>query len=383
MKSLPDKLQQKLKARDAQQALRTLPSFLHHVDFYSNDYLGFAHSDKIIEYTEDLLSVYTNKSGATGSRLISGNHELYPIVEQKIADFHQVDTALLFNSGYNANVGFFSSVPQRGDLVFYDELIHASIRDGMQLSLAKSYKFKHNNLSDLKEKIDRLAIPDQCIYVVIESVYSMDGDSPNLQHFAEYCDTNNYLLVIDEAHSLGVFGSEGEGLVQYLGLQEKVFAQIMTYGKALGVHGAAILCKKDLYSYLVNYARSLIYTTAMPPHTVASIGAGYQILSTLSKTHYLKNLRRNISHFQQELKRLELAGIFIPSYSAIHCCLISGNEKVKFVAQCLQNKGFGVKAILSPTVSKDEERLRFCLHAYNDLKQITEVLEQLKLLLEK
>ena len=105
----------------------------------------------------------------------------------------------------------------------------------------------------------------------------MDGDSPNLQHFAEYCDTNNYLLVIDEAHSLGVFGSEGEGLVQYLGLQEKVFAQIMTYGKALGVHGAAILCKKDLYSYLVNYARSLIYTTAMPPHTVASIGAGYQI----------------------------------------------------------------------------------------------------------
>jgi 8-amino-7-oxononanoate synthase len=397
MVNFPKKLQNKLAERVSNNALRNLDLPNNLIDFSSNDYLGFSSSNVIFENVNKLLSAQNLcKNGATGSRLISGNSELYVQVEEQIASFHEVKSALLFNSGYDANIGFFSAVPQRGDIVLFDEFIHASIRDGIAMGLAKSYKFKHNNLDDLKALIHRinpsidekknelsaeqLALSDiREMYIVTESVFSMDGDTPNLKELANFCASNSYNLVVDEAHAYGVFGLEGQGLAFDLALQNKIFAQIVTFGKAMGCHGAAILGSQQLKNYLINFARSFIYTTGLPPHTIATIGAAYTELKT---TNSRNSLHQNIAIFNEQIKTLGLDSIFMPSTSAIHCCIISGNENVKNVASQLQNEGFSVKPILSPTVPKGQERLRFCLHSYNTKEEITKVLRILEQLIK-
>lgn len=378
MKPLPQSLQNKLEARAEASALRAFSEGASNIDYYSNDYLNFTESHLIQRSAEELLSKYTSKLGATGSRLLSGNHELYTVVEAQIANFHNAPKALIFNSGYNANIGFFSCVPQRGDIVFYDEYIHASIRDGLKLSLAKSYSFKHNDVEGLREKSERITQKHEGqVYIVTESVFSMDGDSPDLISMAAFCAATDFLLVVDEAHALGVFGNNGAGLVQELRLQDQVFAQIFTYGKALGCHGAAILCNEDLYSYLVNYARSLIYTTALPSHAIASIGAGYEHLGQLRNTQLQVKLSNNIAHFNREIERLALRQYFPLSNSAIQSCLLAGNENVKAVSVILKSYNYAVKPILSPTVPLGKERMRFCLHSNNTPEQITQILEVL------
>lgn len=371
---LPKKLHKKLDARKANNAFRKLGSNMDLVDFSSNDYLGFSNSETIFENTHKYLKTQnSSQNGSTGSRLLSGNHKLYESLETMLCKYHNCESALVFNSGYDANVGFFSSVPQRGDVILYDEFIHASIRDGIQLSNAKAYKFKHNDLSNLKEMLKRVQHDNIEIYIVTESVFSMDGDSPDLKTLAQLCKDHNANFVIDEAHALGVFGS---GLVQHLSIENSVFARIITFGKAMGCHGSAILGSADLKDYLVNFSRALIYTTALPPHSVATIEMAYnELCSDISKE--TDKLQNNITFFNSEVKRLQLQTKFIASDSAIHCCIISGNAEVKSIALQLQHKGFNVKPILSPTVPNGEERLRFCLHSYNSEAEITEVLELL------
>ncbi|PKV48462.1 8-amino-7-oxononanoate synthase [Aquimarina sp. MAR_2010_214] len=373
----PEKLHKKFKNREKSNALRKLSEQKTLIDFSSNDYLGFTSSKEIFNGTHRLLIEKTiQKNGATGSRLLSGNHKLYVETEKMLADFHNAEEALIFNSGYDANVGFFSSVPQRGDVIFYDELIHASIRDGMQMSNAKSYKFKHNDIEDLKFQIERnqKERSDQEIYIVTESVFSMDGDCPDLKSLIAFCQKYSYHLIVDEAHATGVFGDYGVGLLQKLGIEDQVFARINTFGKALGCHGAVVLGSKDLKTYLVNFCRSFIYTTGLPPHSIATIKMAYE---ELQRTPEIKKLIENITFFTQELKSKHLTSRFIKSNSAIHCCIISGNENVKKVANEIQKKGFDVKPILSPTVPQGKERLRFCLHSYNSKEEISEVLELL------
>ncbi|WP_298395314.1 pyridoxal phosphate-dependent aminotransferase family protein [Flavobacterium sp.] len=380
MKNFPKALTQKLQLREQNNALRKLPIANNLIDFASNDYLGFANSEEIFNHTHQYLLENNIKiNGATGSRLISGNHNLYGITEDYIAKFHQSETALIFNSGYDANVGFFSSVPQRNDIILYDELCHASIRDGIQMSNAKSYKFDHNDYNHLEKLIinqleARNAKPD-AFYIVTESVFSMDGDAPNLEELAILCEKHKCYLVIDEAHALGVFGDSGEGLIQYQGLQNKIFARIMTFGKGLGCHGAAILGSHKLKNYLVNFARSFIYTTGLSPHSVATILTAYQHLE--SQKEAIQKLKSNIQFFNQVKLQMGLKPLFVYSKSAIQCAIIPGNEKVKAIANQLQENGFDVKAILSPTVPEGQERLRFCLHSYNSEKEISEVLKLL------
>jgi 8-amino-7-oxononanoate synthase len=374
MKKIPETLSNKLTLRLQNNALRQLPTATDWVDFASNDYLGFSNSVAIFEVTHQyLLDHNQQQNGATGSRLLSGNHTVYQVAEECISQFHQVPAALIFNSGYDANVGFFSAVPQKGDLILYDELCHASIRDGIQLSNAKAYKFQHNDLEDLERLLVRHS--DTIIYIVTESVFSMDGDTPNLEELVQLAEKHKAYVVVDEAHSLGVFGEKGEGLVQSLQLQETVFARIMTFGKGLGCHGAAILGGEDLKSYLVNFARSFIFTTGLSPHSVATILTAYQQLEKATDSQQL--LKNNIAHFNQQKNRLSLKPLFVRSKSAIQSAIIPGNEKVKSIAQQLQSKGFDVKPILSPTVPEGQERLRFCLHSFNSKEEISEVLSLL------
>ncbi len=379
MKKFPQSLHQKLQLREQNKALRTLPVATNLVDFSSNDYLGFAQSESIFDQTHQyLLDNNIKINGATGSRLISGNHNLYSITEDYIAQFHQSESALIFNSGYDANVGFFSSVPQRNDIILYDELCHASIRDGIQLSKAKSYKFQHNDFEHLEKLIQKPTTDNRqpiTIYVVTESVFSMDGDSPNLEQLVQLSEKYNCFLVIDEAHALGVFGEHGQGSVQCSNVQDHIFARIVTFGKGLGCHGAAIVGATELKNYLVNFARSFIYTTGLSPHSVATILIAYQHLQ--SEKEAIHQLKANIQFFNQQKIQLGLKPLFVYSKSAIQCAIIPGNEKVKTIANQLQQHGFDVKAILSPTVPEGQERLRICLHSYNSETQISEVLKTL------
>lgn len=377
MEKFPKSLLDKLSQRQQENALRTLSQTAGTVDFSSNDYLGFSADRQLFDAAHNyLLDRGFTQNGSTGSRLISGNHGLYSIVEDHIANFHNAESALVFNSGYDANVGLFSSVPQKGDVVLYDEYIHASIRDGLRLSNAAAYKFPHNDLEALEALVKRQK--DKEVYVVTESVFSMDGDSPDLHRIAGLCNEYGCRLIIDEAHAVGVFGEKGEGLVQSLGLEESIFARIVTFGKGPGCHGAAVLGPQQLKDYLVNFARSLIYTTALPPHSLATILAAY---NCLENTPEREKLASNIKFFRSELQRLGLMDIFIESHSAIHCAVVPGNEKVRNIATALHDKGFGVKAILSPTVPAGSERLRFCLHSYNTEQEITGVLGLLRQLL--
>ena len=384
MPNFPKKLEQKLQERKENNAIRSLPVSDNSVDFSSNDYLGFAENETIYANTFQLsLKKNISQNGATGSRLLSGNHDLYFELEAHLAQFHNTESALVFNSGYDANIGFFSGVPQRGDLVFYDEYIHASIRDGIKMGNAKSYKFKHNDLEDLKAGIarSRNTLPvyeSAAIYVVTESVFSMDGDSPDLKKLAQLCTKEELYLIVDEAHAVGVFGKKGVGLVQELGLEKQVFARIITFGKALGCHGAAILGANQLKNYLINFARSFIYTTGLSPHSVASIVSAYTYLSEADGEEQAKLLQENISFFKSKIVSLKLESFFVPSDSAIHCCLISGNDTIKSISKKLVGEGFNVKAILSPTVAEGEERLRFCLHSFNTKEDIGWVLQLLK-----
>ena len=423
MDDFPKKLQEKLARREALQSLRHLPDGSDQIDFSSNDYLGFSKSRQIFDRASQLLAENPiPRNGATGSRLLSGNHALYRQLEEKLSEFHRAEAALVFNSGYDANIGFFGCVPQRGDIVFYDEYIHASIRDGIKMGHAKSYKFKHNDVEDLKRKCQAEAptlrngnqgafmtkerLPDDTdlpvqsaaeIYVVTESVFSMDGDSPDIKAFSQFCRSNGYHLILDEAHAVGVFAKKGEGLAQQLGLQDAVFARIVTFGKAIGCHGAAIVGGKVLKDYLVNFARSLIYTTGLPPHSVATILAAYEHLSapepisasgkehgSVANSSLVQSLSEKIRLFKLTLETpplsaegLSLISFFIPSNSAIHCCLVPGNQRARAVANNLKAKGFDVRAILSPTVPEGQERLRICLHSFNTKEDIGLLLELL------
>lgn len=386
---LPKKLQQKLDKRKAKNSLRKLGVQTNLIDFSSNDYLGFSKNKLIYNAAHQyLISNNLEQNGATGSRLLSGNHTLYNTLEQTLCEFYNTKAALIYNSGYDANIGFFSSVPQRGDIVLFDEFIHASIRDGIKMSDAKAYKFEHNNLDDLQKKLIRFTEKNTTefeIYIVTESVFSMDGDTPNLKSLAKLSQKFKAKLIIDEAHAVGIFGNLGCGLVQKLELENAVFARVVTFGKAIGCHGAAILCNHNLKQYLINFSRSFIYTTGLSPHSIATITQAYAQFFTLKFTvvNPIQELQNNILFFKAEMLRLNLKHLFIKSNSSIHCCIVSGNEKAKYMSEQFQQKNFSIKAILSPTVPETKERLRFCLHSYNSQSEITKVLELLSTFVAK
>ena len=364
-------LQQKLNDRKEKNRLRELTHTPQSIDFCSNDYLGFARSKELhIRIKKEANTLSYQMNGATGSRLLSGNHQYTEETEHFIADFHSSPAALLFNSGYDANVGLLSSIPQRGDTIITDELIHASLIDGARLSHAQRFRFKHNDTEDLEQKLKNAK---GICYVVVESIYSMDGDQAPLSKIAELCSTYNANLIVDEAHAIGVFGEQGRGLIHQLGLQHQIFARVITYGKALGVHGAAILGSTTLRSYLINFARSFIYTTASPLHQVIAIRCAYELLAEKKQQIQIAD---RINFYNELIECLCLRRIH--STSCIQTILFTNDLATKEAAHHLQTKGFEVRAILSPTVPEGEERLRICLHLFNTKKEISSLIHHLK-----
>ena len=356
-------LQPQLAERIQQHAFRQLRLPQGAVDFCSNDYLGLVHNNLLQPAAADML-----KTGSTGSRLLAGNYPLAETVEQELAAFHDAPAALLFNSGYDANLGVLSCIPQRGDTILYDALSHASIRDGIRLSFARSYSFAHNDMAHLEQRLQKT---EGQVFVVTESVFSMDGDVCPLQALVELCRRYQAHLIIDEAHATGVVGGSGEGLVQQLQLQRDVFCRIHTFGKACGCHGAVVLGSVSLRDYLVNFARSFVYTTALPEHSVAVIRASYRTFPHMQAER--AHLQSLIHRFQQAQLRYRQ----LPSQTPIQVVLVPGNEAVKQVAAQLQAQQLDVRPILYPTVPRGKERLRIVLHAFNTQQELDVLLNTL------
>ena len=342
-------MNQKLESREKLGLKRKLSVKNGLVDFSSNDYLGLAQQS----------SFDAKHNGSGGSRLLSGNSEAHEQLEQWLAEFHCTESALLFNSGYDANVGLLSALVKKGDTIVYDELVHASIHDGMKMTEATCLPFKHNDLNDLALQSNR---SKGKVMVITESVFSMDGDVAPLQELANYCKTKNWALLVDEAHATGIFGIEGQGLVQELDLHKLVFARIHTFGKAVGSHGAAVVGSKVLIDYLQNYARSFIYSTAFSPSHAQFVLFQYQNMKQAQTER--DKLRKAITLFSDFMLD-RFSAHYIKSHSAIQCLLISGNERCKATAELLQAKGFDIRPILSPTVPRGKERIRICLHSFN------------------
>jgi 8-amino-7-oxononanoate synthase len=362
--SYKDKIAQKLQARMAENALRRLTVREGLIDFFSNDYLGFARSKALHTAIQQKEETYQLSvcNGSTGSRLLSGNSALAEQVEKQLAVFFQVEKTLLFNAGYNANVGVLSAIPQKGDTILYDELIHASLKDGARLSFADRLSFKHNDLEDLERKIKK-AKGD--LFIVVESIYSMDGDKAPLKEIAALAKQYDACFIVDEAHSTGTFGLQGRGLVYEENLQHEVDIRIHTFGKAMGIHGACVAGSAMLIDYLVNFSRAFIYTTAFAPHAFISVQCAFEMLEQTADV--IPALNKNISHLASALRT---HSCYIPSSSPIQVLNIGGNDVVKNLAATIQEKGFDVRPILSPTVKKGEERLRICVHAFNTQQEI-------------
>lgn len=352
-----DFLHKKIRERQDQDAYRQL-RIATGIDLCSNDYLGIVYNNLLHLETAEY------KTGSTGSRLLTGNNALTEETETMIAAFHEAEAALIFNSGYDANTGLLSCVPQRGDTVLYDWLSHASIRDGLRLSNAQSFSFLHNDLADLEKKI---AAAKGNVFVVTESVFSMDGDMAPLQQMTGVCNRYNAHLVVDEAHATGVVGKNGEGLVQLLGLQKQCFARIHTFGKALGCHGAVVLGSHALRNYLINFSRAFIYTTALPPASIAAIQSAYRLFPAMQGER--KHLQQLVNLFQSAdtgYKKGE-------SSTAIQWVMLPGNTAAKAAAAGCRRHQYDVRAILYPTVPKESERLRVVLHAFNTVEQVQQL----------
>jgi 8-amino-7-oxononanoate synthase len=388
-----DFLERKLRERKEQHAFRQLRLPEGKTDFCSNDYLGIATNGLIeagwkkgLQGTRPIGAGAAStavgsaaepqalRHGSAGSRLLAGNYPLIEETEAFIADFHEAETGLIFNSGYDANLGLLSCVPQRGDMILYDQLCHASIRDGMRLSFAHSFSFAHNDVPALEQRL-RGARGEEArgnLFVVTESVFSMDGDQAPLAAIAVLCRRYGAHLIVDEAHATGVVGRKGEGGVQELGLQKECFARVHTFGKAVGCHGAIVLGSPTLRDYLLNFSRSFIYTTALPEASIWAARVAYGLFPGMDRER--EHLQSLIDRFQ----KAPLAFQKLNSRTPIQIVMVPGNEAVRALSAKLQAAHLDVRPILYPTVPRGSERLRIVLHSFNMREEVDRLISALQ-----
>jgi 8-amino-7-oxononanoate synthase len=360
----PDKeifLREELEKRKEENAWRRMRINPALVDFCSNDYLGIARKSMIASsrvFTEGKVAA---APGSTGSRLLTGNYSLLEEFETELATFFNAESALVYNSGYDANTGLLGCIAKEGDTLLFDYLSHASLRDGTRLSRATIRSFAHNDLNDLEDKMKQAG---GNIFVVTESVFSMDGDEAPLKQIVQLCQVYHAHLIVDEAHATGITGPRGKGLVSALQLEDFCFARMHTFGKSVGAHGAVILGSSLLKDYLVNFSRSFIYTTALPAAAILAARASFSIFP------FMDTERIQLNNLVQEFCKAELRFEKLNSNTPIQGILVPGNDRVKSLAEEMQREGYDVRPILYPTVPKGKERLRIVLHAFNDLQEL-------------
>lgn len=376
MLKIEERLQQKLLKRKKEGNLRSLSTSPKLFDFFSNDYLGLAQSPALAAMIQEQFSVLKPISnGATGSRLLSGNSRYAMDLEAELAIRYKTDKVLLFNSGYTANLALISTIPQKGDTIIYDQLSHACIKEAARLSFARHYSFRHNDPDDLKKK---LAKADGHKFVVVESLYSMEGDFFPAEQFAKTCDQHNAHLIVDEAHTTGWMGGKGAGFVVAENMEDQVLARVHTFGKALGVHGACVAGPSWLIDYLINFARPFIYTTALPLHSLVAIKCAHDYVDEHPKV--TESLLKNIKYFCESRKPMKTDTGHLNVRSPIQKVMLGTNEKAVEAADILLENGLDVRPVLPPTVKEGTSRVRICIHAHNSQKHLDQLVNGLALI---
>ncbi|CAH0023099.1 unnamed protein product [Clonostachys rhizophaga] len=410
---LEQALTAKLAKRELQSRLRRLtinPS--GNIDFSSNSYLSLSDVPELRKSFLELVQAHASQQssvisstflGSGGSRLLDGNSTFTESIERDIATFHGAPAGLLFNSGFDAQVGLLSCLPQPGDIFIHDELIHASAHDGMRQSrAAQRLPFSHNMVHATSEsQVNPVSLPslDEVLYkvlsgnygqtikegkasvfVAVESVYSMDGDIAPLLEIVntvrQRLPHGNGYIIVDEAHSTGLFGQNGRGLVCELGLEKDIFARVHTFGKAIGASGAIVLSSPVVREYLVNYARTLIYTTAMSFPNLASIRVVYDFLASGSSDVLLRRLRTLVQRMHRRLLFICAEGRVSPTLLRVRTetpatpIIPLFTSKPRKLAQYCGQNGITVRPIVPPTVPKGTERVRICVHAGNTIEEV-------------
>ncbi|HET9135292.1 MAG TPA: 8-amino-7-oxononanoate synthase [Candidatus Kapabacteria bacterium] len=365
------RLEQELEALEKKGRQRSL-QLSDGIDFTSNDYLGLTKNSDLKKHLLNALSRENMLLGSGGSRLLRGNHVYHEQAEADFAAFSGSEASLFFTSGYAANMAVLTAIPTRHDLIVFDSLVHASIREGIHASLAAKKSFQHNSLETLESSI-KTATGVGAIYVVVESLYSMDGDESPLHDLAELCTAYGASLIVDEAHAAGLLGTHGSGLIDEAGIRDEVFISVYPCGKALASAGAFVCSSPIVKEYLINRARTMIFTTALPPLIP------FQLSFTLKLIQERRDLREQVfknaaivrSSLQEHLNRWHV----LPGRSPIIPLIIGDEEEAIAVGKALQGRGLDVRPIRPPTVAEGSSRFRLtvnALHTHAELQLLTD-----------
>lgn len=346
-------------------------------DFTSNDFLGFNVASPVRQAVRDAIDEGV-PVGSGGSRLLRGNHPAHEKLESQAAEFFGSEKSLFFASGYIANYALLTSLPKRGDLIAFDSLAHASAREGIHASLAKSVKFPHNDMEALARSVEswKLERPASCVWIYAESLYSMDGDFAPLPELLEIADRHDAMAIIDEAHATGVWGERGGGLTEPYCEKRNLIA-LHTCGKALGVSGALACAAAEIIDVLIATSRPFIYSTAPSPLTAIAVSSAIELLKESADRR--DRLRRLIRFSNARL--LDAVGV-AGSGSQIIPVVIGDAEKALAVARAMQDSGYDVRAIRPPTVAEGTARLRLSITLHVSETQVQEMLDVLKHALE-
>lgn len=340
---------------DSPQAETIVTNARQYVSFCSNDYLGLANHPALIETMQKAAGDAGVGSGA--SNLITGHHRYHDELEHQLAAFVDMPAAMLFSTGYMANIGVLGALAGRGDAIFADKLNHACLNDGSYYSLADFYRFKHNDVGALEKLLANSHATRKLI--AVDAVFSMDGDLAPLQQYLDLCEQYDAYLYVDDAHGFGVLGEHGQGSLNHLQLKSPRIIMMATLGKAAGVAGAFVAGEQVVIDYLIQNAKSYVYSTPAPPALSATLSTSLALIQKgdalrTHLRHLMTVLKSNIS-----LKHWAL----MPSETAVQPLLVGGNHAAVQLSEYLQNHDILVPAIRPPTVPKNTARLRISLSA--------------------
>lgn len=338
-----------------------------YLNFSGNDYLGISQHANVINAWQQGANEYGVGSGGSGH--ITGFTQAHAQLEQHLADWLGYNNALLFSSGYSANQGVISALLEKEDIIIADRLCHASLMEAAALSPATLWRFLHNSPDSLSQRLNK-TFANKTL-VVTEGVFSMDGDQAPLRETALISQKHHAWLMVDDAHGIGVLGKQGRGSCDEAGIKPELL--VVTFGKAFGVSGAAVLCNKPTAEFFEQYARHLIYSTSMPPAQAVALNSALNVIKQAdSEREYLQQL---IYTFRQGVASLPIK--LLPSQTAIQPVIIGDEQLCQTLSDYLQFKGFWVKAIFPPTVPPQSARLRITLttrHHLSDIKLLIETL---------
>ena len=342
-----------------------------YIDFSSNDYLGLSAHPRLISSAKNAIDEFGTSSSA--SRLLSGDLTLHHLLEEKIAQFKNKEAALVFNSGYQGNLGIISALFTKGDCIFSDRLNHASIIDGILLSRARFFRFHHNDSRHLESLLKKERARYKKALIIAETVFSMDGDKCLLKDLVRLKEKYNCEIMVDEAHATGIFGASGSGIVEEQGLQAQVDFIMGTFSKALGGFGAYLAASRKTVLYLVNTCRSFIYSTALPPGVISADLESIALIE--DEPGRRERLLESAGYFRDALKS---SGLDVRGDSQIVPVIIGDNLKAVEFAAHLREKGYWVLPIRPPTVARGQERLRFSLTCYHTKEILQKLIDDIR-----